>query len=292
MSTIQFFAITLSGITPLPIPKGAQTIHDLFDDLKLGVYTTFCTFEHNKFLYLDAHLDRLQNSVNLMGWDYPLDQHHLRQVIHQLCTAYPQQNSQGNSRVRLDVLAEPPTTPPGSETSRLTIALSPFPSVPPELYTQGVEVGFADHLHRDRPLIKDAHFVLQRRSYQSGSYYEQLLIDENGNILEGMTSNFYGIRDGVLYTAGAGVLEGVARRIVLQQAEKLGIPVRLEAIHINDIANLNEAALSSSSRALVPIVKIGGQIIGNGRPGPITRQILEAYRAFLTREIRPAITNR
>ena len=285
MSNVQFFAITPDGPASLPIPEGVQTIHELFDHLKLGVYTTFCTFEHNKFLYLEAHLDRLQNSVNLMGWDYPLDKQLLRQVIHQLCTAYPQQNS----RVRLDVLARPPPVPPGSKTGRLTLALSPFPPPPPEIYTQGVEVGLVEQLHRDKPLIKDARFVLQRRPFQSDQYYEQLLLGDDGRLLEGLTSNFYGIRDGILYTAGKGILEGIARRIILQQAEALNIPVRLEAIHINEIARLDEAALSSASRALVPIVKIGDQIIGIGRPGPLTRQILDAYRAFLTHQIRPAI---
>lgn len=285
MSTVQFFAITPEGQAPLPVPEGVQAVHDLFDRLQLGVYTTFCTFEHNKFLYLEAHLERLQNSVSLIGWDYPLDKQVIRQVIHQVCTAYPQENS----RVRLDVLAEPPPVPPGGKTSRLTLALAPFPPPPPEIYTQGVEVGLADDLRRDKPLIKDARFVLQRRPYQTDQYYERLLLDEDGRLLEGTTSNFYGIRDGILYTAGEGVLEGIGRQIVLQQAEALGIPVRLEAVHIQEIAVLDEAALSSSSRALIPVVKIGDEVIGNGRPGPLTRQLLEAYRAFLTREIRPAI---
>jgi branched-subunit amino acid aminotransferase/4-amino-4-deoxychorismate lyase len=84
-------------------------------------------------------------------------------------------------------------------------------------------------------------------------------------------------------------LEGIAQRIVLEQARALGIPVRLEAVHLSDIEKLDEAALSSSSRALVPIVKIGEQVVGNGRPGPITAQILKAYRAFLAREIRYAV---
>lgn len=282
MSDVQFFAITERGAESLPVPEGVETVHELLDDLNLGVYTTFCTFEHNKFLYLEAHLDRLQKSVHLKGWDYPLNKRLIRQVLHEICTAYPQENS----RVRLDVLAEPLE---GSG-SRLTVALSPFPPYPPEIYTDGVEVGLVDKLHRDQPLIKDARFVLERRPYQSDKYHEQLLVDENGRILEGMTSNFYGVRNGVLYTAGAGVLEGVARRIVLQQAEALGIPVQFEAVPVAEIGGLDEAALSSASRALVPVVSIGGQVIGDGRPGPSTTQILAAYQAFLKQEIRPAIS--
>ncbi len=280
MSDVQFFTITTAGAEPLPVPDGVETIHELLDDLNLGVYTTLCTFEHNKFLYLDAHLERLQKSVHLKGWDYPLDRPLIRQILHQVCTAYPQENS----RVRLDVLAEPP---PGSS-SRLTVSLSPFPPYPPEFYTKGVEVGIVENLHRDHPLIKDARFVLQRRPFQSDEYHEQLLVDENGRILEGMTSNFFGVRDGVLYTAREGVLEGVARRIVLQQAEALGIPIRFEPVHVDEVPLLDEAALSSASRALVPIVKIEGQVVGDGRPGPITIQILDAYQAFLKQEIRTA----
>jgi branched-chain amino acid aminotransferase len=220
-----------------------------------------------------------------MGWDYPLDTQLLRQVIHQVCTAYPQPDS----RVRLDVLAQPAPALPGSKTSRLTVALSPFPPYPPQIYTQGVEVGLVDRLRRNQPMIKDARFEIERRPYQTDKYHEQLLVDEAGRLLEGMTSNFYGVRDGVLYTAGEGALEGIAQRIVLEQADILGISVRREAIHLDDIATLDEAALSSSSRALVPIIKIEEQVIGNGRPGPITHQILTAYRAFLSHEIRPAL---
>jgi branched-chain amino acid aminotransferase len=285
MSIVQFFLLSPTGPTPLPVSPAVESVHDLFDGLPLGVYTTLCTFEHNKFLYLEAHLDRLQNSVKLMGWDYDLDRPLLRQMLHQLCTAYPLPDS----RVRLDVLAEPISIPEMGISSRLTLALSPFPPIPPEIYEQGVEVGLADELRREKPLIKDANFVLQRRPFLSAGVYEQLLIDEEGHLLEGMTSNLYGVRDGVLWTAGTGVLEGVARRIVLQQAEALNIPVRLEAIKVEEIETLDEAALSSASRALVPVVRIGGEMIGDGRSGPITRRLLEGYRAFLGREIRAAV---
>jgi branched-chain amino acid aminotransferase len=284
MSNVQFFAITPEGPQSLPIPRSAQTIHDLLDGLKLGVYTSLCTFEHNKFLYLEAHLERLQKSVDLMGWDYPLDKPLIRQAIQQVCTAYPQPDS----RVRLDVLAEAPPVEHGNNTSRLTIALSPFPPYPQEIYTQGVQVGLVDKLRRSQPLIKDARFVIERRPFQSEKYHEQILVDADGSLLEGLTSNFYGVRDGILYTAPEGILEGIAQRIILQQAELLGIPVRRQAVNIKDIPLLDEAALSSSSRAIVPIVKIDEQTIGTGHPGPITTQILTAYRTFLSKEIRPA----
>jgi len=114
------------------------------------------------------------------------------------------------------------------------------------------------------------------------------MLDEDGYILEGTTSNFYAVRDGVLWTAGQGVLEGVARRLVLEVIANLELPLRLDPVHINNISELDEAALSSSSRAIIPIIQIDGQGIGSGRPGPITRRLLRAYQEVVAQVIRPA----
>jgi hypothetical protein len=119
--------------------------------------------------------------------------------------------------------------------------------------------------------------------------YEHLLLSESGYILEGTGTNFYGVREGVVWTAGEGVLEGITRRIILSLLPELDIPLRLEAVHVDDIGRLDEAALSGSSRALLPIVEIAGQKVGDGRPGPISRRILAAYQDFVAKNIRPAV---
>jgi branched-subunit amino acid aminotransferase/4-amino-4-deoxychorismate lyase len=116
-----------------------------------------------------------------------------------------------------------------------------------------------------------------------------LLLSESGHILEGTGSNFYGARDGVVWTAGEGVLEGITRRIILDLLPGLGISLRLEPVHVDEIGRLDEAALSSSSRALFPVVEIAGQQVGDGRPGPVSRRILVAYQQFVAKNIRPAV---
>jgi branched-chain amino acid aminotransferase len=174
--------------------------------------------------------------------------------------------------------------------SRLLIGLSPFDSIPESLYLDGVAVGTTRELSRSQPLVKKAAFVLQRRKCleADSKIYECLMLDEDGYILEGTTSNFYAVRDGVLWTAGQGVLEGVARRLVLEVIANLGLPLRLDPVHVNNISELDEAALSSSSRAIIPIIQIDGQSIGSGRPGPITRRLLRAYQEVVAQVIRPA----
>jgi branched-chain amino acid aminotransferase len=251
--------------------------------LALGVYSVIRTYQHNKFLRLDHHLARTVNSMRLLGWDYQLDESRLRQAIHTLCTAYPAPEM----RVRIDVLAEPARSL-GTESQEL-LALMPFTPLPSAYYTQGVAVDFATDLHRTNPLIKTADFAEARKRRGQHSVAYELLLVENGKILEGTSSNFYGMRNGVLYTAGQGVLEGITRSIILDLARQLPMPVQLDAIGVDEVEQLAEAAISSSSRGLLPVVQIGETIIGRGQPGPFTQRLMAAYDAFVVQNIRTAI---
>lgn len=285
MNNLQLFAVTPTGPQSLPWPAGATSVYEAFDNLPLGVYSALRTFEHDKFLHLDYHLDRTEQSMRLLGWTYCLDRGAFCRALHQVCCAYPLPDA----RVRFDVLAAAATAL-GSD-SRVLIALTPFTPVPDACYEQGVRVQLAPHLQRENPLVKTASFVLARRPYPLGhpEAYEHLLINEEGDILEGSSSNFYAVQGGCLYTAGAGVLEGITRRVVLQLAIELGLPVALAAVNAAGISQLDEAFISSSSRGIVPVVAISGQKVGEGRPGPITRQLEAAYQAYVQAHIRPAL---
>jgi branched-chain amino acid aminotransferase len=287
MRNVQLFAVTSTGPLALDVPASAKHVHDLFDDLPVGVYTALATIEHNKFLLLADHLDRLEKSMWLLGWDYRLDRQALRTALHETVTAYPL----SNARVRLDVLEKP--VPGIISESRLLIGLSPFVSPPESIYQNGVVTGTIRNLVREDPLVKMAKFVFERRKCLEvySEVYECLLVDAEGYILEGTTSNFYAMKDGMLWTAGQGVLEGVARKIVLKVAQAEKLPINYSPIHVGDLDDLDEAALSSSSRAIVPIVKIDDQQIGSGRPGPIMTELLADYQRAVSRLIRPAIND-
>ena len=291
MSGMFFAAITATGLRPLPIPPSAHTFTDLLAGLPVGVYSAWRTFSHNKFLYLQAHLERTQQSMDLLGWGEVLAKEAVCRALQEAATAVPWPDS----RVRLDVLAHPAPQQLGTD-SRLLLALIPL--IPPaaELYETGVAVALAEGLTRENPLVKTADFSLRRVQYQQNhqthqgeDVYEYLLTSPDGYLLEGAQTNFWGVRHGVLYTAATGILEGITRKILLQLAPQVGIPVQLQPIHRQEIAQLEEAALSGSSRAFLPVVRIQDQVVGNGRPGPISRRLLTAYNDFLRREIRPAI---
>jgi branched-chain amino acid aminotransferase len=282
MTHFQLFAVATEGLHQLDTPPVAQRFSDLYTGLALGVYSVWRSYGHNKFLHLEAHLERTRRSMALLGWDFELDETAVRQAIHTICTNAPYPEM----RVRLDLLAEPAHAR-GSD-SRILLALMPFTPPSPDMYKQGVKMDVASGLEREQPLIKTADFALKRRTFTSAAY-ESLLVDETGRILEGTGSNFYAVRDGVVWTAGAGVLEGITRQIILDLITQLEIPLRLEPVTLADLPHLDEAAMSSSSRALLPVVEIAGQMIGNGRSGPITQRILAAYNEYVEKMVETAV---
>lgn len=285
MSQLQLFALSEQGVQPLPVPAEARDFTDLYTGLPLGVYSVLRTFAHNRFLYLDHHLARAVTSMRLLGWGYPLNEKRLRQAIHTICTNAPF----AEMRLRIDILAEPARAL-GVE-SRELLALMPFAPLPATYYTQGVSVGLAPGISRTDPRIKTADFANVRKQYAGSAtqHYEELMVNAQGEILEGLSSNFYAVVNGCLYTAGSGVLEGITRRILLDLAAQLQIPVRLEPVRLDQLASLQEAAISSSSRGWLPVVKIDDQLIGNGQPGLVSQRMIAAYDTFVAREAKSAL---
>ena len=284
MSQFQLYAITPTGPQALPVPEDTTDFTDLYQGLALGVYSIVRTFDHNRFFQLGHHLARTVNSLEMLGWSYSLNEQRLRCAIHDLCTAFPA----SEVRVRIDVLAEPATAL-GVE-SRELIALMPFTPLPARVYQRGVAIGFALGLQRDNPLIKTADFAVERKQASSAErYHDYLLTSDTGEILEATSANFYAARNGILYTAGDGILEGVTRRVVLDLVAAEQIPLNLQAIQHSEIPTLDEAMISSSSRGILPVVCIGDQVIGSGRPGPITQQLIAAYNTYVKAHLKTAL---
>ena len=156
------------------------------------------------------------------------------------------------------------------------------------LYSQGARAATCAAIERSDPKVKSAEFSRRRQAYTStdAAIHEQLLVDARGRILEGFSSNFYAVKQGRLYTADAGVLSGTVRTIILRLAAQAGIPVVSEPVALAALGEFQEAAISSSSRGLMPVVKIDHQLIGAGRPGPVIKALMELYRKYIARAVK------
>jgi branched-chain amino acid aminotransferase len=106
-----------------------------------------------------------------------------------------------------------------------------------------------------------------------------ILLDENGNLAEGMGSNIFIVRDGGLLTPRQKyVLPGVSRQMTMDMAAKLNIPCKEQDLDLFDAETADEMFLTSTSLCILPIRRFNGGTVGDGKiPGPITGRLIEAY---------------
>lgn len=110
-------------------------------------------------------------------------------------------------------------------------------------------------------------------------YEEAILLDQGGFVAEGTGENIFLVRDGVVYTPGleADILLGVTRRSVIEIARDLGYTVVEKALSVNELLTADEAFFSGTYAEIAPIREISHYTIGEGKPGSVTRDILETF---------------
>lgn len=278
-SGLQLFALTPEGPRALAVAATSGTMHDAMDPLPDGVYSALRTFRGSRFLELEAHLERTQQSMDALGWKKALDRAALRAALRAIVGA-----NAHDSRVRFDVLPAPFELQ--GVRADVFVGVSPHAELPAAWMKDGARVDFARHMTRTLPRVKTTKWVKDRRPFPIGTQdrLDQLLVDPEGRILEFTSANIAFVRGGELIAAGDGVLEGITQRVLLRLAPSVGLKPRLLRLPERELATVEEALLSSSVRGPVPIVKVGDVVICAGVPGPRTRALVEAYYACAERE--------
>jgi branched-chain amino acid aminotransferase len=259
---------------PVPLPIQADTLDGLSRRLPQGFYSTFRTFgERMRALDLRHHLDRLYHPAAALAISPVVDEYGLRRALAGLLEAF----AAPEVRVRLSLSTEP--RQPGG----VFVAIEPLKPLADEVYRQGVRV-ITSHQERATPLLKSTAFIAAseqaRKELSAAGAFEALML-HNSRILEGLTSNFYYVKQEVLGTAGRGILPGVTRRLVLRLARAKGLSLVYRALALDQLATIDEAFITSSSRGIVPVVRIDDLPVGQGLPGSITRQLIARYDAYV-----------
>lgn len=241
--------------------------------LPAGAYTTFRTYAGNRVLRLAQHFRRLEESAALMGQHGAIDETAARNAIAGVIA----QMGYSESRFRLTF------TPP-----RLFISIEPFTPYPQALVEAGVRC-VSVTLHRHTPHAKSTAFIASAAdAYRAlpADAHEGLMIADDGSVLEGLSSNFFAVLDATLHTEEARVLIGVTRALVLEVAQGV-LPIATQAVNVNELPNVRECFITSVSREIMPVVKIDHLVIGEGAPGPITRNLMRRFRDLVLREALP-----
>ncbi|HEY5908609.1 MAG TPA: aminotransferase class IV [Vicinamibacteria bacterium] len=257
--------------THLDLLSSSESLQAASRDLPEGVYTTFRTYGGRRVLRLSEHLARLEESAELRGMPGALDAARARRTLGAALDA----TSHPESRLRLTFC------PP-----RLLVSVEPFTPLPPARDEEGAACVSAP-IRRDNPRAKDTRFIATAQAAYASlppGVEEALMLDETGAVLEGLSSNFFAVRDGRLWTEEARVLAGVTRKVVLELAMQV-LPVERTAVALDP--RVSECFITSVSREVLPVVRIDARPVGEGRPGPVTRTIAREFQALVAREAEP-----
>jgi branched-chain amino acid aminotransferase len=109
-----------------------------------------------------------------------------------------------------------------------------------------------------------------------------ILLDTHGNLSEGNGYNVFLVSNGVLKTPkDDSILQGVSRGAIYELADRLGIPVSEEALQPYDLYTADEAFITNTPSCMLPVTKVDNRQIGDGKPGPITEQLLAAWSEWV-----------
>jgi branched-chain amino acid aminotransferase len=277
--------VVIDGVTHAP-EHAKVSVFDrgfLYGD---AVFETLRTYGGEPFA-LDEHLERLEWSAGRVFITPPVTRAVLRdEVLAALAAAGNAESivrvmvTRGSGELGLDPdLADRPTR---------VVIVAPLKTPSAEAYAQGVGVvtfrtqRVADAT--DAAGAKIANYliaVLATREARRAGAVEALIVDQQGQVVEGTSSNVFAVRGGRLLTPpeDLGILPGITRARVLDGAGALGIPVELTALSASELASCDEVFISSTLREILPVVRIDAAVVGTGSPGPVTLRLLEQFRA-------------
>jgi branched-chain amino acid aminotransferase len=276
---IAVYQINPQGVVKFDLPD-LSSLDAVTRQLPDGYYSTFRTYDGGKRVVgLRTHLGRLYKPIR----ESVAQPRVLRAKLASLLKDYPNE-----ARVRLMM----------TKGGQIYIALEKLKPLPNEVYERGVRAVTTD-LARNHPRLKSTAFISasgkERERVASEGAFEALLI-KDGKILEGMTSNFFYVqtvgKKRALGAASRNILLGVTRKTVIHVARGLGFTMIYQPLELNRINGISEAFITSSSRGIVPVVQIDETIIADGKVGRTTRELWEAYQAYVLRRAEEIVPTR
>jgi branched-chain amino acid aminotransferase len=290
-------AVSIDGVL-VPVGEARVSVFDrgfLYGD---SVYEVVRTYDLEPF-ELEAHLARLAASAERIFLPLPWSGDRLEREIRRAVEASrggddadpaaPPWN-QGERSIRVVVTrgsGEMGLDPALATDPLVAILALPLRGPPLAAYREGVSAwpfgGRDAPLRGGDPGAKTGEHlfhVLAMREARAHEGHEALLVDREGCVTEGASSNVFAVRDGVLETPPlqAGILAGVTRACVIELALELGVQVREEALPLASLMDADEAFLTSTVREILPLARVGSRPVGPGAPGPVTLRLHAAFR--------------
>jgi branched-chain amino acid aminotransferase len=244
-----------------------------------------------KVFRLREHVERLYESARHIRLEIPLSREQMIDAVNNTVKANAKQEgyirlviTRGAGSLGLD--------PRKTADPQIIIIVDDIALYPAELYEHGLEIvtvaTIRNHPAALNPRIKSLNYlnnILAKIEGIQAGCLEALMLNHKGELAECTGDNVFVVKRGVLKTppTDAGILEGVTRDAVLELARAARTPVQEMALTRHDVYAADECFLTGTAAEVIAVVKCDGRPIGTGKPGPITRQLREAFHQ-LTRQ--------
>jgi len=258
-----------------------------------GVYEVVRTYNGEPFL-LERHLARLDKSAQMIALPVPLDNAAMERAIRDTMKAFAEGPGRGSSNANLYVrilvtrgLGDGSYNPAASPASSLVMIVKPLTPPPPSAYEEGVKVSLVpvvrNHPGSVNPLIKSNNLLNNALAMQAAirqDAFEAVLRNYRGDIAECSQSNLFVVKNGIALTPrlAEGLLAGITRGFIMDVAQEADVPVQDAVLRDEDLFAADEVFLTSTTREIVPIVRVDDRVIANGVPGSLSKRLLQVYR--------------
>ncbi len=256
----------------VPADEAFIPVNDMAVLRGYGVFDLLRTYGGKPF-FLEAHINRLYKSAQKIGMAIPWSKAQVTDII--LETLAKNSHPESNIRIVVTGGSSPDfSTPKGQP--RLLVLVSAVSQLPEQWYTHGVKI---ITVRVDRPLAgtKSIDYIsatiAMKKAGEQGSV-EAIYMDRDDFVQEGTTSNLFAFFGNRLTTPGRGILAGITREVTLDLAKGL-FDIDIRDIRRAELLTADEIFITGTNKGMVPVVQVDATTIGDGRPGPRTRQMIQ-----------------
>lgn len=275
------------------VPK-EQAVVSVFDHGFLygdGVFEGIRVYDGNVFR-LQEHIARLYESAKTIALEIPLTQEEMIQATVNTVAA----NEKRDAYIRLVVSRGPGDLgidPAKCNRATVVIMVATIALFPEEFYQKGVNLITASvrriPMESLDPRVKSLNYlnnILAKLEAKNAGCLEAVMLNHHGLVAECTTDNIFMVKNGVLKTPDLmqGALAGITRAAVLDLARERSIETQETVMALHDLYNADECFLTGTGAEIVPVVGIDGRKIDDGKPGPMTKTLLAAFRELRVRD--------
>ena len=243
---------------------------------------------HGRVFKLKEHIARLFYSAKAILLNLPLTHAELIEATIESC----RQNNLSDGYIRLVVTRGAGTlglNPNRCKQPSVIIIADKIQLYPKEFYEKGMDIVTVattrNLVNAVNPAIKSLNYlnnILAKIEANNAGVEEAIMLNAEGFVAECTGDNLFLVKGRQLLTPPlcAGALYGITRGVVMELGREVGLQVGEPNLTRYDVFNADECFLTGTGAELIPVVKVDGRVIGTGRPGPVTRQLVERYHAL------------